>query len=216
MTGPVDLAPRRSRAEGPGAHRARRARSGEAAARASFSGLARLYLLAAVGCWIAVGAVGCAEQEYYKPKGWRWKVTPGEVTARKHGMLPNGETASHFEVFVRGMEKRQVGSRKMRSIRVGMNVANNTGEPLSVDSQEAYLVDRTGEVLRCSAMRVSGAKKAFARLKPNAHAILDMYFDLGAERRDLKDFTVHWRYTIGDEPFSQASAFQRDFHGWAD
>lgn len=175
-----------------------------------------VYLAGVTMMWVFIGALGCAQQEYYKPRGWSWKVQPGEVAAWKHGIEPDGTMGSHFEVFARGVERRPVGARKIRTFRVGMEVANNTGKPMTLDSQEAYLVDRTGEVLRCSSMRVSGALKPFAHLRPNAHAQLDMYFDLGTQTRDMNQFTVHWRYTVDDQPYSQESTFVRGFHGWAD
>lgn len=177
---------------------------------------AEVYFAAAVLGWLFVGAMGCSQQEFYKPAGWKWKVARGEVAAWKQGILPDGGLGSHFEVFARGVEARQVGARKVRSFRLGLNVNNNTGEPLDLDSQEAYIMDRRGEVLRCASMRVNGAMKPFARLRPNAHALLDMYFDLGTQTRDMKQFTIHWRYKIGDKAFSQQSSFERDFHGWAD
>lgn len=176
----------------------------------------RLYFLLATCAWISVGAMGCAEQEYYKPRGWKWNVKPGEVTAWKHGLLPNGDMSSHFEVFARGVTTRVVGARKVRTVRVGLNVQNNTEEPLELDGHEAHIVDRKGEVLRCTGMVVSGARKTYARLGPGTHALLDLYFDLGNTRRDMNEFTVHWRYKVGDEAYSQASVFQRDFHGWAE
>jgi hypothetical protein len=166
--------------------------------------------------WLLMAAEGCSQQEYYKPKGWKWKVAPGEVASWKQGILPDGNMASLFEVFARGVTRRPVGAQKIRTFRVGMNVENNTGQALELDSQEAYIMDRSGEVLRCGAMRVSGAQKPFARLRPNAHALLDLYFDLGAETRDLKQFTVHWRYNVGGKAYSQKSVFERDFHGWTE
>lgn len=174
------------------------------------------YLAGLCAVWLLFGAAGCSQQEFYKPKGWNWKVTPGEVAAWKQGILPDGDLASSFEVFARGVTRRPVGARKLRSFRVGMNIENNTGLPMEIDSQEAYIMDRRGEVLRCGAMRVSGARKPFVRLRPNAHALLDLYFDLGAETRDMKQFSVHWRYSVGGKAYSQKSTFERGFHGWAD
>ncbi len=182
----------------------------------SVARLSRFYFVAVGMVCLTVAVLGCAEQEYFKPKGYTRKVSPGQMATVKQGLLPDGSLGSHFEVFVKGMERRQVGAKKLRSIRVGMSVRNASGQPMEIDSQEAYLVDRGGEVLRCSAMRVSGANRTLARLRPNADAQLDLWFDLGNVRRDLKDFTVHWRYKVGESPFSQASAFQRDFHGWAE
>lgn len=175
---------------------------------------ARFYFAAALGCWVSFTLWGCGSQEAYKPHGYKGKVRVGELAAWKQGILPDGKLHSSFEVFAKGVERRQVGNRQMRTVRVGMNVNNNTGAALEVDSQEAYLVDHKGEVLRCTGMRVSGAKKLYTKLKPNEHALLDLYFDLGDQTRNLNSFSVHWRYQVGGQPYSQASVFDRVDTGW--
>ena len=157
--------------------------------------------------------LACSRQQVFKPVGYQWPVRKGEIASWKHGVLPDGNLESHFEIFTDGVVRRNVGGRSIPSILVRLSVANRTNHELTLDGAQSHLMDNRGRLFQVGAVISNGAPGLFCRLRPQSHALIDLFYDVprGVDPKSISSFTVHWRYTVDGQPFTQSAVFERGY-----
>lgn len=157
--------------------------------------------------------LACGRQQVFKPVGYKWPVRVGEIASWKHGVLPDQGLESNFEIFTDGLVKRSVGGRQIPSLLLHLSVTNKTDQELTLDGAQSHVVDNGGKLLRAGAVVRDGAAGFFTRLKPQSHALVDLFYDVprGMDPSRISSFTVHWRYTVGEKPYTQSAVFERGY-----
>jgi len=157
--------------------------------------------------------IACARQQVFKPAGYKWPVKVGEIASWKQGVLPNQSLESNFEVFTDGVTKRNVGGRQVPCLLVHLSVTNKTDAELTIDGAQSHVMDNVGRQFRAGAVVRDGATAFFSRMKPQSHALVDLFYDIprGVNPKSVKSFTVHWRYTVGGKPFVQSAVFEQGY-----
>ncbi len=157
--------------------------------------------------------IACARQQVFKPAGYKWPVHRGEIASWKHGVLPGSGLDSNFEVFTDGIVKRNVGGRKVPSLLVHLSVTNKTDKKMTIDGAQSHVLDNKGRFFRPGAVVKNGGQQFFARIKPQSHVLMDLFYDIprGIDGRKINSFTVHWRYTVDRKPYTQSALFEQGY-----